>query len=140
MLTDLNDPATGLQVDPTRIYASGFSNGASFTARLAVELSDQLAAVGYVAGGLLPGTGHPSPLADIPVYAAFGTTDPKILATINSQRGLAALPLDPAELFDIPEVSQGFITPHLDAFDHTYNPDTFVPYLSYRTDTYTLLR
>ncbi len=35
-----------LPIDPTRVYASGFSNGANFTARLAVERSTPFAAAG----------------------------------------------------------------------------------------------
>ena len=43
-----------LKIDESRIYASGFSNGAGFVSRLAVDLSDVLAAVVAVAGGLQP--------------------------------------------------------------------------------------
>jgi polyhydroxybutyrate depolymerase len=38
--------------DPSRIYLTGFSNGASMTFRLGVELSSQLAAIAPVAGHL----------------------------------------------------------------------------------------
>lgn len=40
------------QIDRSRIYATGFSNGAIFSYRLACELSDQIAAVASVAGHL----------------------------------------------------------------------------------------
>ena len=39
--------------DPNRIYVTGFSNGASMTFRIGVELSDKVAAIAPVAGHLL---------------------------------------------------------------------------------------
>lgn len=138
MIADLNAAETGLHVDPDRIYATGFSNGAGFTARLAVELADQLAAVAYVAGGLTAEAGEiPSPIADVPIYAAFGTNDDRILDRL-ADPGIETVPLAPADLFAIPEIREGYIRPHLDGFDHTYDPGSFVPYLSYRAETYTL--
>ena len=47
MLTDLG---TTFNIDPKRIYASGFSNGAEFAYRLACEMSGTFAAVAPVAG------------------------------------------------------------------------------------------
>ena len=44
----IGDLSTTLNIDPKRIYATGFSNGAILTYRLACELSDLLAAVGPV--------------------------------------------------------------------------------------------
>jgi polyhydroxybutyrate depolymerase len=47
----LDDLATRACVDQARVYATGVSNGGSFTARLGCELSDRLAAIAPVAGG-----------------------------------------------------------------------------------------
>ena len=47
----LDDLEARLCVDPARVYATGVSNGASFTARLGCELSYRLAAFAPVAGG-----------------------------------------------------------------------------------------
>ena len=47
------DVGARLPIDRHRVYASGFSNGANFTARLSVERSNRLAAVAYSAGGLI---------------------------------------------------------------------------------------
>jgi poly(3-hydroxybutyrate) depolymerase len=44
---------TKLNVDPDRIYASGMSNGGILCYRLACELSDKIAAIGPVEGGML---------------------------------------------------------------------------------------
>ena len=46
-------PRARLPIDGRRIYASGFSNGADFTARLSIDRSDKLAAAAY-SGGALP--------------------------------------------------------------------------------------
>ena len=52
------------KIDPRRIYVTGFSNGASMTFRVGVELSDKIAAIAPVMGHLFV-TGrlqHPVPL------------------------------------------------------------------------------
>ena len=49
ILTELD---AHLRIDRRRIFASGFSNGADFAARLAVERSTVIAAAGFSAGGL----------------------------------------------------------------------------------------
>ena len=74
MLTDLS---AHLSIDPHRIYASGFSSGANFVARLAVERSTVLAAAAFSAGGL---SAARSPDRPTPMYATAGTLDDRILA------------------------------------------------------------
>jgi polyhydroxybutyrate depolymerase len=72
--------------DPKRIYVTGFSNGASMTFTIGVELSDKVAAIAPVAGHLwLRGKQlkHPVPLIYI-----IGRTDP--LEPLNG--GVARLP------------------------------------------------
>ncbi len=71
---------TTLAVDPTRIYATGMSNGAMFVQRLGCELSEMLAAIGPVDGTL------PSALAQrctpprpLPVIEFHGTKDAYVL-------------------------------------------------------------
>ena len=54
-----------------RVYASGFSNGAEFTARLAIERSDVLAAAAYSAGGIY--APRPQPARQIPLYMTVGS-------------------------------------------------------------------
>jgi len=49
----MRDLGARLPIDRRRVYASGFSNGAGFAARLAVERSELLAAAAF-AGGALP--------------------------------------------------------------------------------------
>ena len=61
------------QIDPARIYATGFSNGADMTYRLACQLADRIAAVGPVAGTNGSANCHPSNA--ISVIAFHGTDD-----------------------------------------------------------------
>jgi polyhydroxybutyrate depolymerase len=65
-------------IDRSRIYASGFSNGGSFTSKLAVEMSDVFAAVA-VAGGALSDGDSALPKENIPVWWVLGTRDDKWL-------------------------------------------------------------
>ena len=63
-------------IDKTRIYANGMSNGGGMAFVLSCTLSDRIAAVGLVSAGLDPGwswcTGH----RPVPVTAFHGTADP----------------------------------------------------------------
>lgn len=61
-------------VDPRRIYATGFSNGASMTFRLGHELSDVFAAIAPVAGCDWPG--QPAPTRALPLLVITGDADP----------------------------------------------------------------
>jgi polyhydroxybutyrate depolymerase len=102
MVEDLEDQ---LPIDGRRIYASGFSNGAAFTARLAVERSTQLAAAAFAGGSLH----DPRPIdRPIPMYLVGGTRDQHIL----EQTGLSELPLNPVELLAEPIV-EATIAAHL---------------------------
>lgn len=60
-------------VDSKRIYATGFSNGAQMTYRLAAELSDRIAAVAPMSGGRLAGGRQPT--RPVPVLHVHGTAD-----------------------------------------------------------------
>lgn len=58
-----------LCIDLNRVFATGFSNGGLFTYQLAMSLSDRIAAIAAVAGGIHPGfmktPAHPLALLDI---------------------------------------------------------------------------
>ena len=73
-----------LSIDDSRIYASGFSNGAGFVSRLAVEMSDELAAVVAVAGGLQPQI-TTSPKDLIPIYLMSGHQDDGVIEKNGGQ-------------------------------------------------------
>lgn len=63
-------------IDPRRIYISGFSNGAMMTHRLAIALSDRVAAIGTVAGALFGD--EPLPEHPVPAIIVNGAADPVI--------------------------------------------------------------
>lgn len=61
-------------VDKRRVYAVGFSNGASLVFRLAEELADRLAAVAPVSGQLW--ADDPRPVRPVPLLLMCGADDP----------------------------------------------------------------
>jgi len=66
-----------LGIDPKRVYVTGISNGASMTDRLAVELSNKIAAVAPVAGTIGTKTANTSNFArPVPMLYWHGTADP----------------------------------------------------------------
>lgn len=70
----LDDVARRYSIDRTRVYATGFSSGASMTWRLGAELADRLAAIAPVSGHLwLNPSALPHPL---PALFIVGTADP----------------------------------------------------------------
>jgi polyhydroxybutyrate depolymerase len=92
MLEDLD---ARLGIDRERLYASGFSNGAGFTARLSVDRSTTFAAVAHSGGGLLI---DQVPERPVPSYITLGTLDDRVL----EDSGLPELPLDPVEILSSP--------------------------------------
>jgi polyhydroxybutyrate depolymerase len=69
----LDDLEKAVNVDPKRVYATGMSNGAIMTYRLASELSDRIAAVAPVAGPM--GAETCSPKRPVSVIHFHGTDD-----------------------------------------------------------------
>jgi len=73
----LNDLATRTAVDSARVYATGISNGAMMSYRLAIEASDRIAAIAPVAGALsLP---RFAPTRPMPVMHFHSVDDPRAL-------------------------------------------------------------
>lgn len=94
--------------DLDRYYATGFSNGAGFVWRLAIERSDLFTAYGPHAG-LINVTGSPS--AFKPIYLSAGASEPVIIA-LNGNNPV------PFNATDIISVIQGFvIDPSLNTMD-----------------------
>lgn len=83
--------------DESRFYATGFSNGAGFTVRLAVQMSDVFAAFATSGGGRLTteDTALTNAYTDAaftprPLMMAIGEVDPKITYAL----GVEAFPMD----------------------------------------------
>jgi poly(3-hydroxybutyrate) depolymerase len=119
----VDDVRAQLDVDLARVFVSGFSNGAGFAARLALEMSDVFAAAAYSGGGLPDPTlaGLPAiPERHIPVAMELGQCDDRLMERIAADfdpdacvRGAATgLPLDPAALQAIPSMV-GWVGLHL---------------------------
>jgi poly(3-hydroxybutyrate) depolymerase len=73
----IDDIAGQRTVNLRRVYATGFSNGASFTQRLGFELADRIAAIAPVAGEAVPGGDFivRPPIRPVSVLEFHGTTD-----------------------------------------------------------------
>jgi polyhydroxybutyrate depolymerase len=80
----LDDLATVVNVDPKRVYATGHSNGAMMCYRLAVELSDRIAAIAPVGGTMGVDVGETQ--RPVPVIHFHGTLD-KLVPWNGPNRG-----------------------------------------------------
>jgi polyhydroxybutyrate depolymerase len=73
----LSDLGTIARIDPQRVYATGFSNGAMLSYRLGCEMSDTLAAVAPVAGVLLNNACGPAqPVSILHIHGMADTSVP----------------------------------------------------------------
>ena len=99
----MGDLESQLAIDRRRIYASGFSNGAGFASRLAVDRSTKIAAAAYSGGGL---PSVQSPERRVPTYITVGTLDAEVLERTDPP--LTELPLDPLEILTNPTIG-GFL-------------------------------
>ena len=76
-ISDLIDKLAGqYNIDPTRIYANGFSNGGGLSFVLSCQLSDRIAAIGSVAGAYLYPWDDCQPARPVPAVVFHGTADP----------------------------------------------------------------
>ena len=65
-------------IDAARVYATGISNGGLLSVRLAIDLSDKIAAVAPVAAQLTKALERKSPTTPISIMIVNGTSDPLI--------------------------------------------------------------
>lgn len=77
-------------IDATRIYANGFSNGGEIAFELSCKLSDRIAAVGTVAPALLLPSRWCTDSRPMPLISFHGTADP--FAPYNGGTSLASPP------------------------------------------------
>jgi polyhydroxybutyrate depolymerase len=76
-ISDLIDTLeASYNIDPTRIYADGFSNGGGMAFALSCTLPDRIAAVGMVAGAQLLPWSWCTDSRPVPMIAFHGTADP----------------------------------------------------------------
>jgi polyhydroxybutyrate depolymerase len=75
----IDDVAAKLPLDPARVYATGISNGAIMSTRLACELAGRIAAVGLVVGTAPQGFESTcAPGRPVPVIAFLSRDDPLV--------------------------------------------------------------
>jgi polyhydroxybutyrate depolymerase len=73
----LDQLARDLVVDPARVYAAGYSNGALFSQRLACQRADRIAAIGVVGATVsIPVTSACNPPRPVPAIFFVGDRDP----------------------------------------------------------------
>ncbi|MCI0635197.1 MAG: prolyl oligopeptidase family serine peptidase [Actinobacteria bacterium] len=66
-------------IDPKRVFATGISNGAFFSHRLAAERSERIAAIAPVVGGMAPAVAAAfAPAKPVSVLVIQGTEDPLV--------------------------------------------------------------
>ena len=65
-------------IDPTQVYATGISNGGFMSVRLAMDLSDKIAAVAPVAAQLSVALEDKTPKLPISIMIVNGTEDPLV--------------------------------------------------------------
>jgi len=70
----LDDLQTNFAVDADRVFVTGFSNGASMTFRVGVELSDRVSAIAPVSGHLC--LTDPKPTRALSMFYIIGLADP----------------------------------------------------------------
>ncbi|HRU01414.1 MAG TPA: PHB depolymerase family esterase [Victivallales bacterium] len=74
-------------IDTTRVYATGISNGAFMCFRLAIELSDRIAAIAPVAASLIVEYQNKAPSRPVPLLIINGVDDPFVPWNGGSIRG-----------------------------------------------------
>lgn len=73
----LDDLAKRLPIDPRRVYATGLSNGGMMSYRLAAELSDRIAAIAPIAGGMVVDSIRSN--RPVPIMHIHSIDDPRAL-------------------------------------------------------------
>lgn len=63
-------------IDPSRVYANGISNGGGMSFLLACDLADRITAIGSVAGAYVTPFESCQPLRPVPLIAFHGVVDP----------------------------------------------------------------
>ncbi len=110
--TMIDELISNYNIDENRIYISGFSRGAGMAGRLAIELSDRIAAMGSIAGFLPADTTYVAKRY-LPIHIMLGTLDEKIVPKTSFQN---EIPMD----FSLIEVDPGLgptIGTYLTSFD-----------------------
>jgi len=94
-------------VDASRVYVSGFSNGGAMAHRVGCEMADRVAAIAPVSGGNEYATNADcSPTRPMPVIDVHGTADPCWTYVAST---LACADQDPRPKVGVPETIAGWV-------------------------------
>ena len=74
----LDEVSANYSVDPKRVYATGFSQGAFMCYRLACEMSDRIAAIAPVSGVMLGAESDCRPARPVSILHFHGVQDPNV--------------------------------------------------------------
>jgi polyhydroxybutyrate depolymerase len=72
----IDDVVTRVRIDPSRVYVTGFSNGGMLTYRVAIALSQRIAAAAVVSGALFGD--EVMPQTPVPMLIMHGDQDPVV--------------------------------------------------------------
>ncbi|MCC7436898.1 MAG: T9SS type A sorting domain-containing protein [Armatimonadetes bacterium] len=114
-------------VNPNKFYVSGFSNGACFAFKLAVEMSDVFAAIAASGGGFNP-LDSAEPKRKIPLWLTFGTNDDRWIEPF-AQYGITELPYNDSSVFMFRKLIGRYTGAY--GYDTTYTKDSTKTFLTY---------
>jgi len=97
-------------IDRSRIYASGFSNGAQLVGRLLVERSQDFAALAAHAGTLAVPV-SPAPRA-VPFFLSLGSMDDRVTTVIGAE-----VPIDDTLVAQFPDLGDVLVYPFADQLE-----------------------
>jgi polyhydroxybutyrate depolymerase len=122
----LDDAHSEGNIDPNRVFVSGFSNGGQFCARLAVERSDVFAGAACSAGSLLDDYSD-QVVQPIPVALSFGNLDDRYIDPVNETEGtnITEIPMTYDEFVSHP-VLKFVLDSNADSFGLSRTPTTVV--------------
>ena len=83
----IDDLENSAAIDQSRIYIAGYSNGGMLAHRLGAQLSERIAAIGVIAGGMFDD--QPAPFSPLSVLIIHGLSD----RVINAKGGESRTPL-----------------------------------------------
>lgn len=101
----IDEVSSSYAVDPTRVYATGISNGGFMSILLGLRLSDRIAAVAPVTANLPEIHQHEEPGKPMPILFMNGTEDPLVpygggqVVVLGDERGAILSTDDSAKVF-----------------------------------------